>query len=180
MVVAAISNQYTEFTHQITEDILMEMFPDLKSVETKQARKQEVATQEVSNKTEQSDLLGIWEGYIVANDKQVPIDLVFQEDGDIHVNMYAQFESMVFQTHRYKVFHGMLLNKWSSTNGMIRGWYNENIPGEHLKRCPQVTTLSMEYKNGKLMGTAVALASHPSWMHYGLSYYLELEKKYTH
>ena len=70
----------------------------------------------------------------------------------------------------------MLLNKWVFDNGHLMGWYAGEIPGEHLLRCPQTTMLNLDYKNGKLLGTAVALASNPNRMHYGLSYYLELEK----
>ena len=177
IVVAAISNQYTEFTHKLTEDILLEMLPDLKSVETDPDKKQEVSIQEESKKIEQSDLAGAWEGHMIVNGKQIPVDLLFQEDGDIHVNMYAQFESMMFQTHRYKILHAMLLNKWSSANGKIRGWYNETIPGEHLLRCPQITSLNLKYKNGKLIGTAEAMASSPNRMYYGISHYVEFEKE---
>lgn len=177
IVVAALSNQYSENTHEITEQILLEMIPDLKSVEPGQAKEQDVATREESKKIEQRNLLGTWEGYIVVNGKQVPIDLVFQEDGDIHVHMYAQFESMLFRTHRYKILHTMLLNKWTSPNGVIRGWYNENIPGDHLLKCPQASSLNLEYKNGKLIGTVAALASHPSRMHYGISFFVEFEKE---
>lgn len=177
IVVAALSNQYSEYTHELTEQILLEMLPDLKSVETKQLQEPEPAIQEESKEIKQSDLIGNWNGHIVTENKRIPIELMFQEDGDIHVTLFVQFGSMILQTNRYKVYHRMLLNKWSSPNGKIRGWYNENIPGEHLLRCPQTTLLNLEYKNGKLIGTAVAMASNPSRMHYGLSYYLELEKE---
>lgn len=177
IVVAAISNQYTEFTHELTEQILLEMIPDLKSVETKQEQKQQAATQEKSKEIKQSDLNGKWDGFIVTNKNKIPIELVFQEDGNIRVTMPIQFESMLLRTNIYKIQHKMLLNKWFFNNGHLMGWYAGNIPGEHLLRCPQTTLLNLEYKNGKLIGTAAALASNSSRMHYALSYYLELEKK---
>ena len=179
IVVAAISNQYSKYTHELTEQILMEMIPDLKSVDPKQAQKQQTDIQEEPKQIKQCDLFGNWNGYILTNDKQIPIELVFQEDGDIHVNMFVQFESMILQTHRYKVHHRMLLNTWIFDNGRLLGWYTDNIPGEHLLRCPQITLLDVEYKSGKLIGTAAALASHPSWMHYGISFYLEMNKEDT-
>ena len=179
IVVAAISNQYTGYTHQLTEDILLEMTPDLKSKVTKQAQKQQAAAYEESKEIQQADLFGSWNGHIIADNKQIPIKIVFQEDGDILVDMTAQFESMILRIHTHVVKHRMLLNNWFLNNGHLKGWYAGNIPGEHLLRCPQITSLNLEYKNGKLTGTAVALASHPSRMHYGLSYYLELEKEKT-
>ena len=177
IVVAALSNQYSEYTHELTEQILLNMIPDLKSVETKQTQKQEAAVQEKSKEIKQSDLIGNWNGHIVTDNELIPIELVFQEDGDIHVNMPIQFESMLLRTNIFDVQHKMLLNKRFFNNGHLMGWYAGNIPGEHLLRCPQTTRLNLEYRNGKLIGTAAALASHPSRMHYALSYYLELEKK---
>jgi len=177
IVVAAISNQYSEYTHELTEQILLEMIPDLKSVKTNQEQKQKTATQEESKHIKQSDLIGNWKGHIVTENKRIPIELVFQEDGDIHVNMPIQFESMLLRTNIFKVQHKMLLNKWFFTNGHLMGWYAGNIPGEHLLRCPQTTLLNLEYRNGKLIGTAAALASSGNKMYYALSHYVELEKK---
>ncbi len=177
IVVAALSNQYSGYTHELTEQILLEMIPDLKALETKQ--KQEAATQDKPKEIKQSDLNGSWKGHIAANNKQIAIELLFQEDGDIHVNMPAQFESMLLKLKAvgYEVQHKMLVNKWFFNSGHLMGWYAEDIPGEHLLRCPQTTLLNLEYKNGKLIGTAVALASHSSRMHYAISHYLELEKE---
>jgi CubicO group peptidase (beta-lactamase class C family) len=177
IVVAALSNQYSEYTHEITEQILLEMIPDLKSVETKQAQKQQAATQEELKEIKQSDLNGKWKGHIITNDNQIPIELVFQEDGDIQIIMPIQFGSMLLRTNIYQIQHKMLVNKWFFNDGHLMGWYAGDIPGEHLLRCPQTTLLNLKYKNGKLIGTASALASHSSWMHYALSYYLELEKE---
>jgi hypothetical protein len=56
------------------------------------------------------------------------------------------------------------------------GWFAENIPGGYLLRCSGTTLLDLEYQSGKLRGTAVALASSKR-MFYGISNYLELEKK---
>jgi len=116
IVVAALSNQYSEYTHELTEQILLEMIPDLKSVETKQVQKQEAATQEKSKEIKQSDLIGSWKGNIVTSSGQIPIKLVFQEDGDFHVRMPIQFESMLLRTDVYKIQHKMLLNKWQLIN----------------------------------------------------------------
>lgn len=174
IVVAAVSNQYTEYTHKLTEDILLEILPDLKTVE--QNKTEVSSTQENKAEEEKIELTGKWEGYIYANDKKIPVDLDFQEDGDIQVNMYAQFDSMIFQSHRYKVLHKMLLNVWSKSNGKLMGWYNENIPGDHLTRSPQFTILKIEYKDGKLVGTADATASNLTRMHYGISHFVEFEK----
>ena len=176
IVVAAISNQYTEYTHQLTEQILLEMVPDLKRDEATQTEEEDPGVQEEFVEIEQSDLIGQWNGHIVTHDIRIPTTIVFQEDGDIHVNMPVQFESMILGTHVSEVEHSILLNKWFFTDGHFMGWYAGDIPGEHLTRCPQITMLDLEYRSGKLMGTAVAMASSGNRMHYGISHYFELEK----
>lgn len=176
IAVAAISNRYSEYTHQVTEDILLEMIPDLKTINEKQSKNETPAIRNKTKKVMQSDLIGSWTGHIVTDKKQIPIELVFQEDGDIHVKMPIQFDSMLLFTNKYKIQHKMLLNKWFFNNGHFMGWYAGDIPGDHLLKCPQTTLLNLKYQYDKLVGTAVALASNPSIMHYALSHYLELEK----
>lgn len=176
IVVAALSNQYSEYTHELTEQILLEMVPDLKSVDTGQTKGQPARTKEKSTEIRQEDLNGTWSGHIWADNGKIPITLIFQKDGDIHVHMPIQFESLLLFTNRYKIQHKMLLNKWFFRNGHFMGWYAGDIPGEHLFRCPQTTLLNLKYEDGKLIGTATALASNPSKMYYALSHYVELEK----
>lgn len=70
----------------------------------------------------------------------------------------------------------MLLNKWFFYNSHFMGTYPLSIPGEHLYRCfYSITLLDLEYKSGKIKGTAVAQTSS-NRMYYGISHYLELEK----
>ncbi len=176
IVVVALSNRYTDFISKITDSILLEMVPDLKKVETKQPTKNKTTVKKDTKEIKESDFFGTWNGNIVTRDKKIPIELVFQEDGDIHVNMTVQFKSMILGTPNYEVPHKMLLNKWYFKNGHLRGWFGENIPGDHLLRCPSVTGLILNYKDDKLIGTALAWASHPTRMHYGISHYIEFEK----
>ena len=125
----------------------------------------------------QSDLSGQWEGAIYTFDENIPIQLIFQEDGDIHVHTQAQFNTgKISRFPEQKIQHKMLLNTLFFYNGHFRGWYAENIPGEYLLRCTGITLLDMEYNTGKLRGTAIALASS-NRMYYGISHYIELKKK---
>jgi len=182
IAVVALINQSTtnaELTNQITDSILIIMVPDLKDI---QVINQKNETNEIqkTKMIKQEDLLGIWEGNIETYNKKIPITLKFQPDGDIHVYTEAQFntgklsnEHILNENNQHK----MLLNKWFFNNGHFMGTYPLSIPGEHLYRCPHSKTLlDLEYKLGKIKGTAVALASS-NRMYYGISHYLELEKK---
>ena len=118
-------------------------------------------------------------GNIETYNHKIPITLIFQADGDIHVYTKAQFntgklsnEHILYENNQHK----MLLNKWFFYDGHFMGTYPLSIPGEHLYRCPHSKTLlDLEYKSGKIKGTAVAQASS-NRMYYGISHYLELKK----
>jgi hypothetical protein len=172
IAVAAIMNCYGEFMSNITDSILNELIPDLRDIN----QMSEPSESETTKIIKQDDLLGKWEGNIETYGEKIPITLIFQEDGDIHVYTKVQFESINLKTNIYNVQHRMLLNKWFFENGHLMGWYSEQIPDEYLSRCPHTTLLDLYYQSGKLKGTAVALASS-SRMYYAISHYLELERK---
>ena len=172
IAVVAIMNCYGEFTGQICDSVLTELIPDLKETNLKEIKSDENSHLIVTRK----ELIGTWEGNIVTLTEKIPIKLTFQSDGDIHVDTKAQFESINLMTNIYSLQHKMLLNEIFWSNGHLVGWYAEKIPEEDYSRCPHTTLLDLEYQSGKLRGTAVALASS-NRMYYGLSNYLELEKK---
>lgn len=176
ITVAALVNQSTKnakFTNEITDLILSEVVPDLKDVQENQNSIGEANDIKV---VEQKDLLGQWAGHIKTHDDSIPLTLIFQEDGDIHVYTKAQFDSSLLSPAAQNSFqHKMLLNKWFFDNGHLMGWYAEMIPGPYVERCPHVTLLDLEYRSEKLKGIAVALASSKR-MYYGISHYVELEK----
>lgn len=172
ITVAAIMNCFGEFTNNICDSVLAELISDLKEINRKDENSQLGVTRK--------DLIGTWEGNILTYMEKIPIKLIFQEDGDIHVYTKVQFESKNLMELMRKTNNGfqhkMLLNEIFLINGHLRGWYVERIPGEDLSRCPHTTLLDLEYQSGKLRGTAAALASSKR-MYYGISHYLELEKK---
>ena len=172
IAVAAITNCYGDYTDKICDSVLIELIPDLKEI----IRTENPVDENSKKLVKKEDLKGTWEGNIVTCTEKIPIKLIFQDDGDIHVEMKAQFESINLMTNIYNVQHKMLLNEWFFFNGHFMGWFAENIPGGYLLRCSGTTLLDLEYQSGKLRGTAVALASSKR-MFYGISNYLELEKK---
>jgi len=172
IAVISVMNCYGEFIDQLCDSVLTELIPDLKDTNQNENQKDKNSHLIVTRE----DLLGTWEGNIVTFTEKIPIKLTFQDDGDIHVDTKAQFESINLMTNIYNLQHKMLLNEIFWENGHIFGWYAERIPDEFFSRCPQTTLLDLEYQSGKLRGTAVALASSKR-MYYGISHYLELEKK---
>lgn len=163
------------FTDELSESILEELIPDLKEVE--RVREKRAVSNKDAEVISQRDLTGRWEGKIKAGKSSVPITLLFQKDGDIHVYTQAQFNTTkLTMDPSVSITHKKLLNKWFFNDGHLVGWYAERIPDENLKKCPHVTLLDLKYVSGKLTGVASALPSTKR-MYYGLSYYLSLQRK---
>ena len=180
-VVALVNKSTTDaaLTNQITDSALISLVPDLKDIKGKNGENETKEIQK-TKVIEQKDLVGKWKGNIETYNQKIPIELIFQEDGDIHIYTKAQFNTGRLSNedilNRY-VQHKMLLDKWFFDNGHFMGTYPLNIPGEHLYRCADSrTTLDLQYKSGKIKGIASALASS-NRMYYGISFYLELEKE---
>jgi CubicO group peptidase (beta-lactamase class C family) len=182
LAVAALVNKSTAdaaLTNQITDSVLISLVSDLKDIKEKNMKNETKEIQK-TKVTEQKDLVGKWKGNIVTYNQKIPIELIFQEDGDIHIYTKAQFNTGRLSNenvlNRYEQ-HKMLLDKWFFDNGYFMGAYPLNIPGEHLIRCADSKTmLNLQYESGKIKGIAAALASS-NRMYYGISYYLELEKE---
>jgi hypothetical protein len=180
-VVALVNKSTTDaaLTNQITDSVLISLVPDLKDIKGKNGENETKGIQK-TKVIEQKDLVGKWKGNIETYNQKIPIELIFQEDGDIHIYPKAQFNTGRLSNedilNRY-VQHKMLLDKWFFDNGHFMGAYPLNIPGEHLYRCADSRTmLDLQYKSGKIKGIASALASS-NRMYYGISFYLELEKE---
>lgn len=176
IAVVAIVNQSTadaDMTDQLTEKILKDLVPDLEeniqSVQAVEAPK--------AQEMQQEELLGRWNGFIRTHENQIPMSLVFQEDGDIHVydNNVPFMIDLFIESQGVGFHHGNLLNKLFFHDGRLMGWYTEPIPTEDTKRHSHITLLDLKYDSGKLKGTAGAIADS-NRMYFGMSYYVELEK----
>jgi CubicO group peptidase (beta-lactamase class C family) len=176
IAVVVLVNQFSmnpSLSEQICDSILHIMLPDFKSI------KKVAAKTNIKNETKiikQEDLTGMWKGNIETYNQKIPIKLEFQAEGDIYVYTNAQYITGIL-SNKENIQHKMLFNKWFFNNGHFMGSYPLSIPGKHLFKCPDSETwLDLNYKNGKLIGTAVA-RSNSNRMYYGISYYLELERE---
>jgi len=182
IAVVALVNKSTAdagLTNQITDSVLISLVPNLKDIKERNQRNETKEMQKIKI-IEQKDLTGKWKGNIETYNQKIPVELIFQEDGDIHIYTKAQFltgslsnENILNSYEQHK----MLLDKWFFNNGYFMGKYSLSIPGEHLYRCADSKTmLNLQYESGKIKGIAAALASS-NRMYYGISFYLELERE---
>jgi len=112
--------------------------------------------------TPRSELLGTWTGTVRTWQSTIPLKLTFQPDGDIHVKLDDQFET--------------LLNRPLWRGKMFVGLFNGSIPTPDANRQRHYVRLELwERGEGKLQGEANAEAADEP-PHYSLASYVELTR----
>ena len=85
-----------------------------------------------------SDLLGEWKGFISTRSGQVPITLLFQPDGDIHVEIERQPET--------------ILSNIGYREGLLSGRFLADLPMEEAAGHAHAVTISIRLKGNYLSG----------------------------
>lgn len=108
------------------------------------------------------ELLGEWTGTLRTYQGTVPLTLVFQQDGDVHVRLGEQLRT--------------LLNDVVLREGNLVGRFAGDIPTEDTGRHRHTVLLNLRLRpDGRLSGQATALTP-PDPLYFALSSYVELRK----
>ena len=108
------------------------------------------------------DLAGAWTGTLRTYAAgPVPIALLFQPDGDVHVTLDNQLKT--------------LLSGASYANGVFAGNFTGTIPTEDQRRHTNAVRLDLRLRDGVLRGQASAISPSGGY-HYALSSYVELRR----
>lgn len=108
-----------------------------------------------------AELLGRWEGTVRTYEGTVPLALEFQPDGDVHVKLGEQLES--------------LLNFTSYRNGQLTGRFAATVPTPETSRRAHQVLLNVRLRNGVLAGQASAITLDAP-VYFALSSYVELRR----
>jgi CubicO group peptidase (beta-lactamase class C family) len=84
------------------------------------------------------DMAGEWRGTIVTNRSKLPILLVFQPDGDVHVKVGAQLETLV--------------NGIGYDSGLLTGTFLADVPAEEVAGHAHSVTLGLRRVGTRLSG----------------------------
>ena len=107
------------------------------------------------------ELAGTWTGTLRTYDDSLPLYLIFQPDGDVHVRLGDQLRT--------------LLNGASFQNGALVGRFAGRIPSAEQGRHPHSILLNVRLNEGTLRGQASAQTTVEP-IYYALSSYVELTK----
>jgi hypothetical protein len=89
-----------------------------------------------------ADLLGEWSGTVRTWEREVPLTLVVQPDGDVHVRLGAELRA--------------LLNQVSWRDNNLRGRFSGTMPTSDARRWAHSILLNLRLRNGTLSGMATA------------------------
>lgn len=108
------------------------------------------------------ELLGEWMGTLRTWERTIQMSLVFQPDGDVHVRMGGQLET--------------LLDQLSWRNNNLRGRFAGTVPTSDARRWPHSVLLNLRLRNGTLSGMATAQTTAEP-VCFALTSYASLTKK---
>jgi CubicO group peptidase (beta-lactamase class C family) len=154
-VVVLGNNRYRPI-YNLDNEILAAMLP--KFAENLKAKENKSEEKKSERFSPPPSLLGEWEGEIKTYSGVMPVKMVFQEDGDIHLKIKDQLET--------------LLNEVSLKEEILSGRCCGEIRTEDAARFPHTIELRMKLYDQKLSGYATANSGR--W--YGLSSWIMLKK----
>lgn len=119
------------------------------------------------------EFTGTWRGSIKTHEGDVPVYMVFQEDGDIHFLKQLDINRRwVLQNQR---LFDRVLNNTGIKEDRIYGWVDAHMPTSDAQRLPHIMVVDV-VRDGKKLSGSVSAISAGDRMYFGLSYYIGLEK----
>ena len=112
--------------------------------------------------TPDAELRGEWTGTLRTWEGEMPLSLVIQDDGDIHVRIGSDLRA--------------LLNQVSWRNNNLRGRFAGTIPTADARRWPHSVLLNLRLRSGTLSGMATAQTTAEP-IFFALTSYASLTKK---
>lgn len=110
-----------------------------------------------------SELLGVWQGKVHTYKGEVPVKLVFQPDGDVHVQLGAQLKT--------------LLNSVRFNDGYLSGSFTGDIGTDDANRTRYVLVLSLKLRGDVLNGGMTAQSQPGRRVGNALTHWVELKKE---
>lgn len=155
---------------RLAKEVLAVLLPDYLGNLEKEGKSQRPAFDPYKATPE---FTGTWRGSIKTHEGDVPVYMVFQEDGDIHFLKQLDINRRwVLQNQR---LFDRVLNNTGIKEDRIYGWVDARIPTADAQRLPHIMVVDI-VRDGKKLGGSVSSISAGDRMYFGLSYYISLEK----
>jgi CubicO group peptidase (beta-lactamase class C family) len=161
VAIVALTNRSDGAPFRIAEEIAAAVLPRYAATRNERRARQASAPPTPAPAFPPAELAGAWTGTVRTYDGTMPIALLFQPDGDVHVTLGNQLKS--------------LLNRASYTAGNLVGRFAGTISTDEQRRHPHVVSLNLRLRDGVLRGQASAMTTEEP-VYYALTSYVELAK----
>ena len=169
IAIATVSNtRFAELIYTVADDVLDALLPDNQKMRESDLTAKPEAAAPPFKPTE--ELLGRWTGEIKTYSGTVPAAMTFQPDGDVHLKLEGQLETLV--------------NNLRFESGRIIGRCQGTITTEDAMRRPHQLRLVLLQQGGVLSGTVHAQSSidsqaksSPRRDYFALASWIELTKR---
>lgn len=157
IAIAVLCNAQNIFPFEINEEILAVLLPKFRDDERHAEQGAERRTVDLAD-----EFIGKWEGTIKTYDGELNVEMEFQNDGDIHIQLENQLKT--------------LLTLQSYGNGYIFGTFNGTIPTSDNERCPYILQLFVRLREDRINGRVTAHASKDGYSLFNHSSWIELKR----
>ncbi len=163
LAVVVLTNNYAGITAKMVQTIVGCVLPKYaEAVRNDKDKDKQETPPNPEPFVPKAGLLGEWTGEVRTWESKIPVSMVFQADGDIHVKIGEQLETLV--------------NKASFHDGIVEGHFTGSIPTPDAKRYRHSLLLHLRLRGDKLAGQVTAETPDDS-VHFALSSYTELTRK---
>ena len=163
IVVAALCNASSDLPMKTVEDVLAALLPVYRQ-RLDASRHETGGEASVAAFAPPPELLGRWQGRIVTYEREIPVELTLQPDGDVHAQLAGQLRT--------------LLNEAQWSDGYLRGVWAGDIGTADANRRPYRLHLELKLREGTVLnGSVGAISLDAPRVGNALSHWLELTKQ---
>jgi CubicO group peptidase (beta-lactamase class C family) len=168
-LVVLINGWSKDLTERIADGILGTLLPEYAEKAREEAG---TGADEFVPYRPDPELTADWKGEIRTYAGDIPVRMVFQEDGDIHFLKPLDIDrTWVLEDSEYS---DRVLNDAAAAGNRLRGWLEGTVPTGDASRYPHVLVFDLVHDGDRLEGSVTAMSAAER-MYFGLSYYIALK-----
>jgi CubicO group peptidase (beta-lactamase class C family) len=165
LAIVALANSRSGLAYRLP-DLISDVLLDEKvtPVEEKQVERSATGDDEKKDGTESlKDLEGTWRGKLVTYQEEAPLRIVVQPDGDIHVRLGENLET--------------LLSDASFRGRFLRGRFAGKVPYDDNRGRDYTVQLELKLRDGVLNGSATTQTLPDAWGNNAVTHWAEVKRQ---
>lgn len=157
IVIVALANGRSRLPLRVTDEVLKILLPE------EFAENSDADASSADPGSESPELSGHWKGQIETYEGTEDLSLWFQDDGDIHVRVGHQLETLLSDT--------------SFDGNVLAGKFAGSLSTDDVLRAKCNLHLNLRLEGERLQGAVIAWATSPTRHYFALSHWAELQRK---